>query len=218
MRLDVSDLVTGRGRYRLQRADLVGDQVFDLRGLHARKRPSAKAVQVAVTGMRADADAARFCKLHGPAHDVRIAGMEAAGDVDRGGKLDHGGVIAHLPCAKSFAEIAIEIDCCHVRVPLREWILGQSCASASADGICHVPASMALTAAPATLASCSASLLRSKASIGRTRSGRLRSNCANLRASLCASAMLTALKRKPRPAGICANRPRSPEITVAILG
>ena len=31
MRLDVGDLVTGRGRDRLQRADLVGDQVFDLR-------------------------------------------------------------------------------------------------------------------------------------------------------------------------------------------
>src|SRR6266404_8351936 len=118
MRLDVGYLVTGRDRDRLQRADLVGDQIFDLGGPHAWKRPSAKAVQVAVTGMRADTDAARFCKLHGPAHDVGIAGMEAAGDVDRGSKLDHGGVIAHLPCAKSFAEIAIEIDCCHVYVPL----------------------------------------------------------------------------------------------------
>src|SRR3954471_24926238 len=122
MRLDMGYLVTGRGRDRLQRTDLVSDQVFDLGYLHAWKRPAAKAVQVAVTGMRADADAARFRKLHRPAHDIGIAGMEAAGDVDRGGKLDHGGVIAHLPCAKSFAEIAIEIDCCHVHVPLREWI------------------------------------------------------------------------------------------------
>src|SRR5207247_9152390 len=100
MRLDVSYLVTGRGRDRLQGADLVGDQVFDLGGLHARKRPAAKAVQVAVTGMRADADATRFRKLNGPAHDVGIAGVEAAGDVDGGGKLDHGGVVTHLPCAK----------------------------------------------------------------------------------------------------------------------
>src|SRR5258708_27071297 len=122
MRLDVGYLVTGRGRDRLQRADLVGDQVLDLGGLHARKRASAKAMQVAVTGMRADADAARFRKLDRPAHNVGIAGMEAAGDVDRGGKLDHSSVIAHLPCAKSFAAIAIEIDCCHVYVPLREWI------------------------------------------------------------------------------------------------
>ena len=33
-----------------------------------------------------------------------------------------------------------------------------------------------------------------------------------------ASAMLTALKRKLRPAEICAKRPKSAEITVAILG
>src|SRR6266446_10143266 len=124
MRLDVSYLVTGRRCARLLRADLVGDQVFDLGCLHARKWPAAKAVQVAVTGVRADADAARFCKLHRSAHDVGIASMEAAGDVDRGCKLDHGGVIARLPCAKSFAEIAIEIDCGHVHVPLREWISG----------------------------------------------------------------------------------------------
>src|ERR1700682_3972626 len=124
MRLDMGYLVTGRGRDRLQRADLVGDEVFDLRGFHAGKGPAAEAVQIAVARMRADADAAGFCKLHGLAHDVGIAGVEAAGYVDRGGKLDHGGVIAHLPCAKSFAEIAIEIDSCHVRVRLPEWISG----------------------------------------------------------------------------------------------
>src|SRR5258707_2954808 len=76
MRLDVGYLVTGRGRDRLERADLVGDEVLDLGGLHARKRPAAEAVQVAVTGMRADADAAHFRKLHRPAHDVGIAGMK----------------------------------------------------------------------------------------------------------------------------------------------
>jgi len=68
--------------------------------------------------MCADADAACLCKLYGLAHDVGIAGVKAAGDVDRGGKLDHGGVIAHFPRAKSFAEIAIEIDGRHVCVPL----------------------------------------------------------------------------------------------------
>ena len=86
------------------------------------KRPAAKAVQVAVTRMRADADAARLRQIHGLAHGVGIAGMKAAGDVDRGGELDHGGVIAHFPRAKSFAEIAVEIDCRHVAVRLREWI------------------------------------------------------------------------------------------------
>ena len=111
MHLDVGHLVTGHGRDRLQRADLVGDHVFDLRGFHARKRPAAEAVQIAVSRMRADADAARLGEVHGLAHGLGIAGMKAAGDVDRGGKADHGVVIAHFPRAKTFAEIAIEIDC-----------------------------------------------------------------------------------------------------------
>src|SRR5260370_1822702 len=219
MRLDVGDLVACHGRDRLQSADLVGDQIFELRGLHAWKGPAAEPVQVAVTRMRADADAARLRKLHGLAHGVGIPGMEAAGDVDRGGEVDHGGVIAHFPCAKSFAEIAVEIDCHDVVSACREWILGWSCACASAgDGTCHVSASTALTAAPATLASCRASMLGSKFSIARIRSGRVRSISQNFRASACASVTPTALKRKPRPAGICANRPRSAVLTVAILG
>ena len=43
--------------------------------------------------------------------------MKAAGDIDRGGKLDHGGVIAHFPWPKTLAEIAIQIDGLHVLSP-----------------------------------------------------------------------------------------------------
>src|ERR1700688_4769419 len=71
-------------------------------------------VQIAVAGVGADRDAARLRKLHGLAHDVGIAGMIAASDVDGGGEFDHGGVIAHFPWPKTFAEIAIEIDGGHV--------------------------------------------------------------------------------------------------------
>ena len=79
--------------------------------------------------------------------------MEAARDVHVGGKLDHGRVVTHLPGTESLAEIAIKIDRSHVVSPCR--------AGASADGeLCHVAASTALTAAPATLASPSASMLR----------------------------------------------------------
>src|SRR5260221_4758764 len=124
MRLDVGYLVTGRSRDRLQRADLVGDQVFDLRRLQAVNRPAAETVQIAVAGMRADTDAACLRKLHGLAHGVGIAGMKAAGDVDGCRELDHGGVIAHFPDTKSFAEIAIKVDGLHLLVPLREWISG----------------------------------------------------------------------------------------------
>ena len=102
MRLDMGDLVAGRGRDRLQCADLVGDEVFDLGRLHAGKRPAAKTVQVAVAGMGADRDAACFRQLHRLAHDVGIAGVKAAGDVDGRRKLDHGGVVAHFPWSQNF--------------------------------------------------------------------------------------------------------------------
>src|SRR5256714_86803 len=184
--------------------------VGDLRRLQARDRPPTKTVQVAISRMCADADAARFRQFNRAAHDVGIAGMKAAGDVHRRRQLDHRGVIAHFPCAKTFAEIAIEIDGCHVAGPLLvSGLVGQSGPAMSARvTACQVPASTALTAWPATLASCSASMLRSTLSMARSRSGRVRNNSANLRASIWASAMLTALKRKPRPAGICANRPK----------
>src|SRR6185312_2243058 len=177
-------------------------------------------MEVAIAGVGTDTDAARLRKFDGVAHDIGIAGMKAAGDVHRRRKLDHRGVVAHFPRAKSFAEIAIEVDGCHVVGPLLvSGLVGQSGPAMSARvTACQVPASTALTAWPATLASCSASMLRSTLSIDRSRSGRVRSNAANLRASAWASAMLTARKRKARPAGICANRPKSAEITVAILG
>src|SRR5260370_783718 len=115
--LPVTDTTAPSCTIRTTRADLIGGQVFDFGRLHPRKRPAPKAMEIAVAGMGADADAARFRKLAGLAHDVGIAGMKAAGDVDGGGKLDHGGVVAHFPCAKSFAEIAIEIDGLHVWCP-----------------------------------------------------------------------------------------------------
>src|ERR1043166_814259 len=163
-------------------------------------------MQVAIAGMRADADAARFRQLNRAAHDIGVAGMKAAGDVDRGRKLNHRGIVTHLPGAKAFAEIAVEIDCLHGACSLSEWTYG-----------CQVPASTALTAWPATLASARASMLNSAPS-ARSRSGRLRKSSASFLASACASAMLTALKRKLLPAEICAKRPKSAEMTVAILG
>src|SRR2546423_2347957 len=117
MSFDVSHFVTGRGRDRLQRPDLVSDQVLDLRCFQARHWTAAKPMQVAVAWMSADAHPTGLRKLNGLAHDVRVAGVKAAGDIHGCGKLDHGGVVAHLPSAKSFTEIAIEIDGGHVVSP-----------------------------------------------------------------------------------------------------
>src|SRR5215210_6185902 len=161
MSFDVGHLVAGRGRDRLQRANLIGNEVLDLRRFKAGDRTATKTVQIAIAWMRADTDPARFRKLHRLAHDVGITGVEAAGDVHGGGKLDHGGVVAHFPSAKSFTEIAIEIDGRHVVSPCtRGSFVGPAPGRQLAIGICHVVASMALTAAPATLASLSASMLR----------------------------------------------------------
>src|SRR5690349_21455968 len=141
--------------------------------------------------MGADADAARFRKLHRLAHDIGVAVVKTEGDVDRCRKLDHGSVFVLLPAAKALAEIAVDIDCLH----------GACSLSIGSDG-CQVPASTALTAWPATLASARASMLNLAPSIARRRSGRPCKSSANFFASACASAMLTALKRKLRPAEI----------------
>src|SRR5262245_40041269 len=142
--------------------------------------------------MRTDADAARLREFDCLAHDVGITRMETAGDIHRRRKLDHRGVIAHFPGAKALAEIAVQIDCLH----------GACSLSVQAYG-CQVPASTALTACPATLAPARASMLNSALS-PRSRSGRVRTSSANFFASVCASAMLTALKRKLQPSEICA--------------
>ena len=70
--------------------------------------------------------------------------MKAAGDVDRGGEVDHGGVIAHFPRAKTFAEIAIEIDV--VMMSVRFWCEDLVDQSGPVSSACQVPASIALTA------------------------------------------------------------------------
>src|SRR5204863_8384312 len=140
----------------LQRADLIGDQVLDFRRCQARHRAASEAMQVAIAGVGTDADAACFCEFNRAAHDVGIAGMKAAGVIDLGRELDHRRVIAHLPGAKTLAEIAVQIDCLH----------GACSLSAGANG-CQVPASTALTAWLATLASARASMLNSAPSARR---------------------------------------------------
>src|SRR5262245_5879250 len=142
--------------------------------------------------MRADADATCLRELDRLAHDIGVAGVETAGDIHRRRQLDHRSVVAHFPRAKTFAEIAVQIDCLH----------GACSLSVQAYG-CQVPASTALTACPATLAPARASMLNSALS-PRSRSGRVRTSSANFFASVCASAMLTALKRKLQPSEICA--------------
>ena len=97
--------------------DLVGDKILDLRCFQAQHGPAAEPVKIAVAWMGANADPPCLSKFHGPAHDVRVSRVEAASDVDGGGKLDHGCVVAHLPSAKPFAKIAVQVDSLHLVSP-----------------------------------------------------------------------------------------------------
>ena len=67
-------------------------------------------MKVAVAGMSADADTALLGQLCGLEHDIGITGMKSAGNIDTAGYIQHRIVIAHIPRAKTFAEIAVEID------------------------------------------------------------------------------------------------------------
>ena len=110
MGLHMGDLIAFHRSDALQRADLIGDQVLDFECREADDGTASEAMQVVEARMRAYAAALVLGHLHDAAHGVGIAGVKAAGDIDRGGKLNHGGVIAHFPWTKAFAEIAIEID------------------------------------------------------------------------------------------------------------
>src|SRR5436190_24263438 len=107
MSFDVSHFVTGRGCDRLQRPNLVGDQVLDLRCLEAGNRTAAKPMQVAVARMSADADPAGLRKLNGAAHHVYCNGLQDACYIHTTGKLEHGDAFVHLSSDTAFVGTAI---------------------------------------------------------------------------------------------------------------
>ncbi len=60
--------------------------------------------------MRTDGDALRLGNGEGGGHDVRIAGMHAAGDIGRTDDRQHRLVVAHAIGAEAFAHVGIEVD------------------------------------------------------------------------------------------------------------
>src|SRR5690606_12697884 len=103
------------------------------------------------------------------------------------------------PDAEAFAKIAVEIDR-HGSSDMTRSLHGSR-----GGQVCHVLLSNAFTAVPAILAFRKASLM-SVLRTSHTRSGSVRNKSAIARASVCASATVTALNRKPRPTGIWAKR------------
>lgn len=95
---------------RSQRPDLISHQRFHFGDDQSRQTPTTKTDQVHVAGMRADCDATFLRQPHRLAHDVRVTGMEPAGNVGGADDIKHRRVVTHRPRAKTLAEIGIEID------------------------------------------------------------------------------------------------------------
>jgi hypothetical protein len=57
-----------------------------------------------------DADAAADAFGNRGVHDVRVTGVEAAGDVGTGNHLEQGSVVAHRVGAEAFSKICDEIN------------------------------------------------------------------------------------------------------------
>src|SRR5690606_27902323 len=74
---------------------------------------AAEAHEVAISHMRADADAARRRLFHHLADARRVARVKAAGDVGAGDDAEHGNIVAHRPGAEAFAQVTVEVDLRH---------------------------------------------------------------------------------------------------------
>src|SRR3569833_1784255 len=105
MRLHMRDLVACKSCHRAERAGLVGDDVLDLAGAETRHRLPPKTREIAIAGVRTDADAARAGLRRDLSHDVGIALMIPTCDVDSGGNTKHGFVFS-----QTFADVGVDID------------------------------------------------------------------------------------------------------------
>ena len=69
--------------------------------------------------MGANADPTLFRRRDCLAHDQRVPGMEAAGNIGAGDDVEQGLVVTHGPSTEALAQIRIEIDgFAHDHIPL----------------------------------------------------------------------------------------------------
>ena len=118
MGLDVGDRGALGAGQRVEGADLVEHLVGELGGIHV-DEAAAEARDVAVAHVRAHGDPACGGRLDGAGDVVRIAGVEAAGDVGARHHLDDRGVVAHGIAADGFAQVGVHIDGGHDHHPSR---------------------------------------------------------------------------------------------------
>jgi hypothetical protein len=111
VRLDVLQPQAREPRELAQRAQLVDHVVDQLVGRRV-DVAAAEPHEVAKARMGADAHAMFARQVHHPAHDVRVAGVEAGRDV---GRADQGhqlfvDAVADGPGAEAFAHVGVQID------------------------------------------------------------------------------------------------------------
>ncbi|MNT14448.1 hypothetical protein D3C72_1494550 [compost metagenome] len=105
-----------RARHAQHGAHLVHGQCIDFGGGH-RHGAAAKPLQVRQARMRAHGNAGIGGRAHGGEHHLRIPRMKAAGNVGGCDMAQDRFVIAHAPCAKAFAHVAIDVECRHCCFP-----------------------------------------------------------------------------------------------------
>ena len=116
MRLDVLHLDAVCAAERLERADLVAHERFDLVRLE-RHRPASEADEVRVARLGADGDAGPTAKGDGGLHHPEVAGVEPAGQVRAGQVRDQPLIVSERPSPEALAEIGIQVHAAIVRPP-----------------------------------------------------------------------------------------------------
>jgi hypothetical protein len=112
VRLDVADAHAFQRGDAHQGADLRGELVLQFRRCQ-RHGAAAEVAQVGVARVGADRNAVFPRQAQRSPHDVRVAGVAAAGYVGRIDDGQHGGVVAHGPWAVALAEVGIQVNAWH---------------------------------------------------------------------------------------------------------
>jgi hypothetical protein len=112
VRFDMADANTLHGGDADQGADLRGKLVLQFRR-RQRHGAATEVAQVGVARVGADRNAVFPRQTQRPPHDVRVAGVAAAGYIGRIDDGQHGGIVAHGPRAVALAEVGVEVNSWH---------------------------------------------------------------------------------------------------------
>src|SRR5688572_12241367 len=108
VRLHVRHLLADVGSHPAERADLVGDDVFEMLRVHV-DAAAAETPEIVESGMRADADPLLFRALDDATHRDGISGVKTARDARRANDFQNGVVVADVIGAVSLAHVRVQV-------------------------------------------------------------------------------------------------------------